>query len=282
MSSSTAIIDKGDGSDADKDDEDKVMSDLIESFALMPQIMDKYETRFVGVQQSELCKPSGMVIPKLPIYHPYHPFRNVTSDDILQVPLAILLPNTNLVPTQLLELITKKHIDVTPYFVVQTLPYNLDTDVICRYQYALFPDAKSEMKGHESIFAQSTVLLYGQQLEKEKKIPATSIKIYESDKTKDTSPTILCGNSMLLGKVEDLKGRGIWSLVLGSHSNTLDDDGLLAETTQAYVGYTYFLPDEDSYNSFITTILREKKTREVQLECLPAIIMDWLEKLEGC
>ena len=104
-----------------KNDDDQAMAELIESFSLMPQIMDKYETRFLRVEQSELYKPAGMIIPKLPMYHPYHPFKNVTNgDDILQVLLAIILPNTDLVPLPLLEHITKNNMDdqiITPYFL---------------------------------------------------------------------------------------------------------------------------------------------------------------------
>ena len=74
--------------------------------ALRKQRHDKYETRFYNCEQSALYKPSGMVIPKLPMYHPYHPFRNtIEDDDILQVPLAVILPNTDLVPQPLLKLI---------------------------------------------------------------------------------------------------------------------------------------------------------------------------------
>ena len=140
------------------DDED--ISSLTESFAaLMPQqLIDKYETRFYNCEQSDLYKPSGMVIPKLPMYHPYHPFRNtIEDDDILQVPLAIILPNIDLVPQPLLKLIANTNVKITPYFIVQTLPYKPDTQVICRYQYALFPNATSEMSGHESIWAQSYI-----------------------------------------------------------------------------------------------------------------------------
>ena len=36
----------------------------------------------------------------------YHPFRNTLGDDdILQVPLAVILPNTDLIPQPLLKLI---------------------------------------------------------------------------------------------------------------------------------------------------------------------------------
>ncbi|KAL7539836.1 hypothetical protein ACHAXR_009653 [Thalassiosira sp. AJA248-18] len=199
-----------------EEDEEEVLSDLTESLTLMPQIIEKYETRFLRVEQSELYKPTGMVMPKLPMYHPYHPFKNNSNDDILQVPLAMILRNADLAPPPLVEYIKKNNIDVpTIFFIAQTLPYGSDTEVICRYQYALFPEAKGEMKGHQSIWAQSVVY------EKDKlfaRVPPTEIKIYESEKGKVVSPTILCGDSMKLGNVEILRGRGLWSLVLGSYT----------------------------------------------------------------
>jgi len=51
---------------------------------------------------------------------------------------------------------------------------------------------------------------------------------------------------MKLDTVNTLIGKGIWSLVLGSNSGTLnevDDDGML-EISHAFVGYTYFLQDD--------------------------------------
>ena len=262
------------------DDED--ISSLTESFAaLMPQqLIDKYETRFYNCEQSALYKPSGMVIPKLPIYHPYHPFRNtIGDDDILQVPLAVILPNTDLIPQPLLKLIANTNNKIIPYFIVQTLPYKSDTEVICRYQYALFPNATSEMSGHESIWAQSFIY-YAANKDKEeimKRIEPTQIKIYESDKTKDKSPTILCGNSMKLDTVNNLIGRGIWSLVLGSNSGTLneeEDDGMFNEISHAFVGYTYFLQDDDAYTQFLS-LMKDKKTLNDVLEyIIPEFIMD--------
>jgi hypothetical protein len=231
------------------------MSDPIESSTLMPQIIDGYETRFCGVLQSDLYKPTGMIMPKLPIYHPYHPFKN--GDCILQVPLAIVLPNTDLVPRQVLELIANKSIaPVTPYFIAQTLPYESETEVMCRYQYALFPKAKCEMIGHESMWAQSIIF------ERDKEIaciPATAVKIYESDKNA-FSPTILCGNFMKLDTVVNLSEKRICSLVVGSHSSELDDDGILSEISNAFVGFTYFIPDDNAYNEFILFIRNKSPT----------------------
>jgi len=259
--------------DENDDADDDTLSDLIEIFALMPHIIDKYETRFFGAQQSELYKPAGIVIPKLPMYHPYHPFKNVTNgDDILQVPLAIVLSNTDLVPLPLLELITKCNTKayITPYLIAQTLPYDPETEVICRYQYALFQEAKSEMKGHQSIWAQSIIYEKNNEFAQ---LPATQIKIYESEKNKESpTPTILCGNSMKLDTVENLRGKGMWSLVLGSHSGTVGDDGLLTEISQAFVGFTYFIPDDDSYKDFLC-LLRNKSPREA-LECIPLLDID--------
>ncbi|KAL9185175.1 hypothetical protein ACHAXT_002952 [Thalassiosira profunda] len=126
-----------DACNKDDADEDEV-TDLIASFALMPQLLDKYETRFWGVTQSELYKPAGAVIPALPVYHPYHPFRNVTNgDDILQVPLAMIVPSIDWfdsVPPPLLERIAKHAAPITYFLVAQTLPYEDGTQVICRYQ----------------------------------------------------------------------------------------------------------------------------------------------------
>ena len=246
-------------------------TDVIQSFSTIPQIMEKYETKFCGVDQSELYKPAGMVLPKLPMYHPYHPFKNVKGDDILQVPLAMILPNTDLVPPPLLKHIANIDVEgITPYFVAQTLPYDPETEVICRYQYALFPDAKSEMKGHDSIHSQS--FIYDEQdTEEVTVVPATQIKIYESDKTKELSPTILCGNSMKLDNVERiLQKNGMWSLVLGSESGTLGDDGLFNEISQAFVGFTYFLPDDDAYQQFLS-LVRDKSPTEV-LECVSELM----------
>ena len=108
MTSTTSVQNEIDSKTEDTNNTNGI-SNLTEFFtALMPQqLIDKYETRFYNnCQQSELYKPSGMVIPKLPMYHPYHPFRNtIGDDDILQVPLAAILPDTNLVPQPLLKLI---------------------------------------------------------------------------------------------------------------------------------------------------------------------------------
>lgn len=245
-------------------------------FALIPQIIDKYETRFWGVQQSELYKPTGMIIPRLPIFHPYHPFKNVTHDLVdgddlmLQVPLAIALPNTELVPHPLLEIISEKNIDgiITPYFIGQTLPYDPDTEVICRYQYCLFQDATSEMMGHQSIWAQSVIYVQDRELVR---IPPTAIKIYESEKN-TLSPTILCGNSMKLEQVQHLRGKGIWSLVLGSQIDTVDHTGLLKDISQAFVGFTYFIPDGDAYNDFLRS-MKNKPPAEV-IANIPSFLLN--------
>jgi len=279
MTSTTTIQNDIDSKTKDTNDDD--ISNLTESFAtLMPQqLIDKYETRFYNCQQSDLYKPSGMVIPKLPMYHPYHPFRNIIGDDdILQVPLAVILPNTDLVPQPLLKLIanTNTNNKIIPYFIVQTLPYKPDTQVICRYQYALFPNATSEMSGYESIWAQS--FIYKDKNEEiMKQIEPTQIKIYESNKNQDISPTILCGNSMKIDTVNNLIGKGIWSLVLGSNSGTLneeEEDGMFNEISHAFVGYTYFLKDDDAYTQFLS-LMKDKKTLNDVLECIiPEFIMD--------
>ena len=265
------------GAKTDADDEtsssrneDLPGNDLTDShfgpFALIPQLIDKYETRFWEVEQSELYKPAGIVIPKLPMYHPYHPFRNTShdvdegDDMMLQVPLAFVLPSFDLVPTPLLNFIKERNIDglITPYFTAQTLPYDPDTEVICRYQYCLFPDAKSEMMGNQSIWAQSIVY------EQDKEIvyiPPTAIKIYASERN-TLSPTILCGNSMRLETVRYLRGKCICSLVLGSPIDTVDHAGLFTEISRAFVGFTYFIPNTDAYNEFLR-LVRNKTPAEI-------------------
>lgn len=244
------------------------LSDCFDSLALIPQLMEKYETRFYNISQSELYKPAGMVIPKLPMYHPYHPFRKTTNDDILQVPFAMVLPNNEFIPNSLKEKVAKYDINVpiTTYIIVQTLPYEVETEVICRYQYAMFPQAKGEMKGHESIWSQS--IIYDNKGKDVAQIPATQIKIYESDKSKDSSPAILCGDSMRPGKeVGMLKGESIWSLVLGSHVGTRGDSGLFTDISHAFFGYTYFLPDGDSYRGFLRS-MKSKSVEELVRELL--------------
>jgi hypothetical protein len=242
-----------------KDEHEVELLDFLGSFTIQPQIFEKYTTRFFNVGPSELHKPAGMIIPKLPIYHPYHPFKNTLGDDIFQVPLAMILPNAELklVPSKLMNCLSKIDIaiPVVPYFVAQTLPYDVDTEVIPRYQYALFPDAKGEMKGFESIHAQSIVYERDEEIAS---FPSTQIKIYESDKNK-YSPTILCGDSKLVltsgdsemvCTVRTLQGRCIWSLVLGSHMGALNGD-FLTSISHAFVGCTYFIPDNDAYQSFL-------------------------------
>jgi hypothetical protein len=253
---------------SEKSDEEK-MVDLVESFTLMPQIMEKYESRFLEVQQSELHKPAGMVIPKLPMYHPYHPFRKTTRDDILQVPLAMILPNTELVPRKLMDYVKQNNIKIpiVPYCLAQTLPYEDDTEVIPRYQYAFFPDAEGEMKGFEAIYAQS--IIYEKDTVFARFMP-TQIKIYESKKN-ELSPTILCGDSKMvlqsaeeanqnLCTVENLRGKCLWSLVLGSYTETLTD-GILTEVSRAFLGCTYFIPD-GKYMDFLEMI-RDKPPCDV-------------------
>ena len=288
-------------------------------FTIIPQVFDGYETRFgVGVQPSELYQPTGMVLPKLPMYHPYHPLNNnslIHKEDILQVPLAMIIsssaPNNNdkdaedcdhqppllVPPRKLLDLIAKRRSSSSrrrnnniiignnngnhgsspdSYFIiVQTLPYRPDTQVICRYQYALFPNAKSQMKGHESLWAQSIIYNHycntntnntnttntntnntssnnnnninnDNELEVRCCFPVTSIKIYESDTEMDISPTILCGNTMAVDTVDNLCGKAIWSYVVGSSGSCsgssgpvvvdVDEDGFLL---QQHVSHSY-------------------------------------------
>ena len=114
--------------------------DDVSSFTIIPQLFDSYTTKFFNATQSELLKPAGMVIPKLPMYHLYHPFKKTVNDGILQVPVAMILPDTALVPKPLMDIISAINVDVpiVPFFLAQTLPYQDDTEVIPRYQYALF------------------------------------------------------------------------------------------------------------------------------------------------
>ena len=291
MTSTTSVQNDIDSKtkDSNNNNDDDDISNLTKSFAaLMPQqLIDKYETRFYNnCQQSALYKPSGMVIPKLPMYHPYHPFRNTLGDDdILQVPLAVILPNTDLIPQPLLKLIANTNNKIIPYFIVQTLPYKSDTEVICRYQYALFPNATSEMSGHESIWAQSYIYNAANKDKEEimKQIEPTQIKIYESNKNQDISPTILCGNSMKLDIVNNLIGKGIWSLVLGSNLGTLneeeeeeeEDDGMFNEISHVFVGYTYFLQDnDDAYTQFLSSMKDNETLNDVLEYIIPEFIMD--------
>jgi hypothetical protein len=262
------------------------MSDNI-FFTIIPQVLDGYKTRFgAGVHPSELYQPTGMIIPKLPMYHPYYPLNNcITNADnedvILQVPLAMILPSVDdlqpLVPPQeLRDFIAKRNRDIssttptTYYIIVQTLPYTPNTQIICRYQYALFPNAKCQMKGHESIWAQSRIYNHhsnsnsnnatddSNNTAERRRYPPTSIKIYESNKDSPTiSPTILCGNSMVVDTVENLCGNAIWSYVVGSSTDTTsppivdDEDGFIVDNIDhSYIGLTYFLP-HDEYNNFI-------------------------------
>ncbi len=241
-----------------------------ETFVILPQIMEEYETRFWRVEQSELYKSAGMIAPKLPLYHPYHPFTNETKGyDLPQVPLAMEFENyVDLAPRHITEIVSK--IDPTmvqTYLAVQSLPYMPGTPVIARYQYGLFPEGKSEMKGFESIWAQGIV--YDHKGQEITKLSPTKIKINES--TKDNlSPTILCGNTMKLDVVENLRGRGIWSLVVGSENGEVRDDGRFANICRVFVGYTHFLADDNEYNNF-QQFLKLKSPQEL-LDCIPSLI----------
>lgn len=271
-------------------------------FTIIPQVIDG-ETRFgVGVHPSELYQPTGMVLPKLPIYHPYHPLNNCITnaeneDIILQVPLAMILPSfddlhsSSLVPPrELLDFIAKQNKNVnyytstqtTYYIIVQTLPYTPQTRIICRYQYALFPQAKSQMKGKESIWTQSIIYNHHRDNDNDNntaeriRYPPTSIKIYESNKdSANISPTILCGNSMVLDTVENLCGNAIWSHVVGSSTDTTStspppmvdfDNGVSLVNIHSYIGLTYFLPN-DEYDNFV---------REIQDKQSPVDIINWI------
>mmetsp|Transcript_17851 Transcript_17851/g.37286 ORF Transcript_17851/g.37286 Transcript_17851/m.37286 type:complete len:265 (+) Transcript_17851:83-877(+) len=241
-----------------------------ETFAILPQIMEDYETRFWRVEQSELYKPAGVIAPKLPLYHPYHPFTNVTNGyDLPQVPLATKFDNyTDVAPHHLLDMVSAINpTEVQTFFVVQSLPYLPGIPVIARYQYGVFPDAKSEMKGFQSIWAQGIV--FDHKSEAISKLPPTKIKIYESTKN-ELSPTILCGNTMKLDVVENLKGRGVWSLVVSSENGEVGDDGLFINKCRVFVGYTHFLEDDDEYNN-VLEFLRRKSPREF-LGCIPSLI----------
>jgi hypothetical protein len=129
------------------------------------------------------------------------------------------------------------------------------------------------MKGHESIWAQSRIYNHhsnnnsnsnknaaddSNNTAERRRYPPTSIKIYESNKDSPTiSPTILCGNSMVVDTVENLCGNAIWSYVVGSSTDTTsppivdDEDGFIVDNIDhSYIGLTYFLP-HDEYNNFI-------------------------------
>lgn len=96
-------------------------------FIIQSQLMDKYKTQFFN---------AGTVIPKLPMYHPYHLFKRTLGDDVLEVPLAMILPDLELVPKPLLGIIStiKAHVPIISFFVAQTLPYEVDIKVIPKYQ----------------------------------------------------------------------------------------------------------------------------------------------------
>ena len=286
------IDNDGTSSGIDDDDNNNNNNNNSKFFTIIPQVIDGYETRFgVGVHPSELYQPTGMVLPKLPIYHPYHPLNdcitNAENEDvILQVPLAVTLPSFDdlhslVPPRELLDFIAKRNKDVsytstptTYYIIVQTLPYTPQTRIICRYQYALFPQAMAQMKGKESIWTQSIIHNHHRDDDNNNtaeriRYPPTSIKIYESNKdSPNISPTILCGNSMVLDTVENLCGNAIWSYVVGSTDTSTSppivdsDDGFLVNTDHSYIGLTYFLPN-DEYNNFIREILDKQSPVDV-------------------
>lgn len=279
------------------DDDNNNNNNNSKFFTIIPQVIDGYETRFgVGAHPSELYQPTGMVLPKLPIYHPYHPLNNCITnaeneDVIFQVPLAMILPSFNdlhslVPPRELLDFIAKRNKNVnyttstptTHYIIVQTLPYTPQTRIICRYQYAFFPQAKAQMKGKESIWTQSIIYNHHRDNDNDNntaeriRYPPTSIKIYESDKdSPNISPTILCGNSMVLDTVENLCGNAIWSYVVGSTDTSTSppiidlNDGFLVNV-HSFIGLTYFLPN-DEYNNFI---------REIQDKPSPVDIINWI------
>lgn len=249
----------------------------VNEFTIQSQLMEKYKTQFFNINPSELHYPAGMVIPKLPMYHPYHPFKRTVGDDVLQVPLAMILPDLELVPKPLLDIISiiKVNVPIMSYFVAQTLPYEDNAEVIPRYQYAIFQNAKGEMEGFESMYAQSIIYegdnLFGEFL-------PTSIKIYESEKNKK-SPTILCGPTKLVLQndpestctVDTLRGRCLWSLVLGSSEDKVID-GFLERVSHAFVGCTYFIRDNSGYQDFLNWV--EHKSPCDVLNGLEEIIHD--------
>ena len=204
-----------------------------EPFTLIPQCLGGYQTLFWGVDQSDLYYPTGMVAPQYPLYHPYHPFLNVTEkDEIPQVPIAMPLLNyERMAPLALLKLLPEIKARIIPFFVVQTLPYGAQTPVIARYQYGLFPDGKRMMKGTRAIFAQGIVYEGDKEFAR---FPSTTITIHESKKD-EMSPTILSGNSMALSNAGELQGKGLWSLVLGSSTNALGSNRLFSTVTQVYI-----------------------------------------------
>ena len=109
------------------------------------------------------------------------------------------------------------------------------------------------MKGFESMYAQS--ILFEEDVEFAR-FPPTPVKIYESEKDK-VSPTILCGPSKMIlnGEAEictarTLRGRCLWSFVLGSHSNAMQD-GFLTNASHFFVGCTHFISDETEYQNFL-------------------------------
>jgi hypothetical protein len=312
----SSSIDDDDHKNDDRGEEHRSSSSSNTFFTIIPQVLDGYKTRFgAGVHPSELYQPTGMVLPKLPMYHPYHPLNNCIAnaeneDVILQVPLAMILPSVDdlhpLVPPQeLLDFIAKRNrnmnissstIPTTYYIIVQTLPYTPNTQILCRYQYALFPNAKCQMKGYESIWAQSIIYNHhsnsnnnnnnnmnnatddSNNTAERRRYPPTSIKIYESNKDSPTiSPTILCGNSMVVDIVENLCGNAIWSYIVGSNTSCTsppivddDEDGFIVNNIDhTYIGLTYFLP-HDEYNNFI---------REIQDKQSPADIIYWIPSL---
>ena len=143
------------------------------------------------------------------------------------------------------------------------------------YQYAFFPNATSEISGHESIWAQS--FIYNSRRKKRlwNKFNQSKLK-YTKVTRKKTNHQLLCGNSMKLDTVNNYPYQ-----VLGSNSGTLKEEEVeekMMECLQRYlmfiIGYTYFLQDDDAYNQFLS-LMKDKKALNDVLECIiPEFIMD--------
>ena len=86
---------------------------------------------------------------------------------------------------------------------------------------------------------------------------------------------------MKLNTVNNLIGKGIWSLVLGSNLGTLneeeeeEEDGIFTETSHVFVGYTYFLQDnDDAYTQFLSSMKDNETLNDVLEYIIPEFIMD--------
>ena len=81
---------------------------------------------------------------------------------------------------------------------------------------------------------------------------------------------------MEIDTVQNLVGKGIWSLVLGSNSGTFnEEDGMFTEISHVFVGYTYFLQDNDDVYTQFLSLIKDKKTLNDILECIiPELMMD--------